>query len=137
MFIKMHRSWTLIALLVFLVSTIGCGSGSREVKMVDSDNGGQVELKKGELLTVTLESNPSTGYAWEVSQTDEAILMQKGKVEFLQVTQPEGLVGAGGTETFRFEAVGVGQVSLTLIYHRSWEENVEPIQTYTLEVVVK
>jgi len=136
MFIKMNRSWTLITLLIVLVSTVGCGSGSREVKMVDSDNGERVELKTGELLIVTLESNPSTGYAWEVSQTDETILMQKGKGEFQQVTQPEGLVGAGGTETFRFEAVGVGQVTLMLVYHRSWEENVEPLQTYTLQIVV-
>ena len=136
MFIKMNRSWTLITLLIVLVSTVGCGSGSREVKMVDSDNGERVELKTGELLIVTLESNPSTGYAWEVSQTDETILMQKGKAEFQQVTQPEGLVGAGGTEAFRFEAVGVGQVTLMLVYHRSWEENVEPLQTYTLQIVV-
>ena len=136
MFIKMHRSWTLITLLIVLVSTVGCGSGSQEVKMMDSDNGERVELKTGELLIVTLESNPSTGYAWEVSQTDETILMQKGKSEFQQVTQPEGLVGAGGTETFRFEAVGVGQVTLMLVYHRSWEENVEPLQTYTLQIVV-
>lgn len=130
----LHISGVMILLIVLLL-TAGCGSQVVEVR--DAEDGGQVELKVGEVLTVTLESNPTTGYSWEIVQTDEAVLSQQGEVEYQQSPQSQGLVGAGGTETFRFKAVGPGKITLKLIYHRSWEKGVEPIQTYTLQVVVR
>nr|HID14920.1 hypothetical protein [Anaerolineae bacterium] len=47
------------------------------------------------------------------------------------------LAGAPGTQTIRFEAVGTGQTTLRLVYHRPWEEDVEPEETFSIQVVVR
>ena len=63
--------------------------------------------------------------------------MQQGEVEFQQDPKSEGLVGSGGTEIFRFKAQKSGPVNLTLIYHRPWDENVEPLETFVVQILVK
>ncbi|GAJ11551.1 unnamed protein product, partial [marine sediment metagenome] len=34
----------------------------------------------------------------------------------------QGVVGAGGTELFRFRALKSGEVEITMVYKRLWEE---------------
>jgi inhibitor of cysteine peptidase len=61
-----------------------------------------------------------------------------GEAEFKQSDTGEPLlVGAGGWEIFRFKAISTGQTSLQLVYHRPWEEGVEPLNTFTLQVVAR
>jgi predicted secreted protein len=108
-----------------------------EVNVDENDADSQVELEQGQILVVTLESNPTTGYRWEVVENQESILQQMGEAEFKQSdTGGPPLVGAGGWEIFRFKAISTGQTSLKLVYHRPWEEGVEPINTFSIEVVV-
>ena len=52
------------------------------------------------------------------------------------LTDGPPVVGAGGWEIFRFKAVSVGQMTLQLGYRRSWEEGVDPILTFSIEVIV-
>lgn len=107
-----------------------------DVVLSAEDNGTVVELGAGQALVVTLDSNPSTGYRWEVSEVDEAVLAQIGEAEFKEAsTEGEQVVGAGGTETFYF-ASAAGETTLTLVYHRTWED-VEPEQVFSVEVVVQ
>jgi len=108
-----------------------------EVNVDEDDADSQVELEQGQILVVTLESNPTTGYRWEQVENQESILQQMGEAEFKQSdTGGPPLVGAGGWEIFRFKAISAGQTSLKLVYNRPWEEGVEPINTFSIEVVV-
>jgi inhibitor of cysteine peptidase len=127
--------WIVVSLLTLSAMLAGCGSVD-EVVVRDADAGGQVALQVGQILAVSLESNPTTGYSWQVTHSDDAILQQLGEVEFKQAGE-EGLVGAGGIETFRFEAVRAGETSLELGYLRPWEEGVSPEKTFTIQVYVK
>jgi len=108
-----------------------------EVNIDENDADSQVELEQGKIFVVTLESNPTTGYSWEVVETQESILEQIGEAEFKpsQTGEPP-LVGAGGWEIFRFKAISTGQMTLQLVYHRPWEEGVEPVKTFSLQIVV-
>ncbi|MBA7665019.1 hypothetical protein ES703_73085 [subsurface metagenome] len=109
-----------------------------EVHVDVDDAGSQVELEEGQILVVTLESNPTTGYRWEQAENQESILEQMGEAEFKpSETGEPPLVGAGGWEIFRFKAISAGQITLQLVYHRSWEEGVEPLKTFSLQVVVR
>ncbi len=66
------------------------------VEVDEDDDGGQVELELGQILVVTLESNPSTGYRWEQAENQESILEQLGEAEFKSSeTSDPPTVGAG------------------------------------------
>ncbi len=131
------RGSTVAVLLSALFLAVGCGS-AQEVQIGADDDGRQIALDQGQVLVVTLGSNPSTGYSWQVAEIQEAILKQLGEAEF-QASDPGGtpVVGAGGTETFRFEALKAGQTTLKLVYHRPWEKDVEPLDTFSVQVVVR
>jgi inhibitor of cysteine peptidase len=134
-----------IALVVVMVAT-GCstsvnGLSGADVVQADAkgivlegkDNGGKVEVQTGQILVISLASNPTTGYRWEPVEINEAILQPLGEAEF----QPQSdLLGAPGVETLRFEAKGAGTTSLKLGYHRPWEEDVELLETFEVEVTV-
>ena len=106
------------------------------VEVNEDNNKGQVELEQGQILVVTLESNPSTGYRWEVVDNNESILKQFGQAEFKpSETSDPPMVGVGGWEIFRFKAISAGQMTLELVYHRSWED-AEPLKTFSIQVTV-
>jgi inhibitor of cysteine peptidase len=113
------------------------GEVAQEVTLGAEDHGSRGELSAKQMLVVRLASNPTTGYSWEVAEIDEAVLAQVGEAEFVvdDLRDPPPL-GAGGTETFRFAVQGGGRTQLTLVYHRPWEE-VEPLETFSVEVVVQ
>jgi inhibitor of cysteine peptidase len=106
-----------------------------DVNEVDANS--RVELEQGQILVITLESNPTTGYRWEVVEDQESILEQIGESEFKPSDEGEPpMAGAGGWEIFRFKAISAGQTTLRLVYRRPWEEGVEPINTFSINVLV-
>jgi inhibitor of cysteine peptidase len=110
----------------------------KEILVEKKDNGSRVELKKGQTLVVTLESNPSTGYSWEVAEGMGTVLQQQGEAEFQPAkTGDQPLVGAGGSETLRFDVAAAGETTLKLVYHRPWEKGVEPLETFSVQVIVR
>ncbi len=122
------------AILLSMLPLTGCGTPSGEMQVDNSYNGSQVDLNVGQILVVSLESNPTTGYSWGVAEIDDEILQQEGEVEYKSESD---LVGAGGVETFRFKALAVGEGELKLIYRRPWEEGIEPIEVFSIGVNVK
>ncbi|MBM4467164.1 MAG: protease inhibitor I42 family protein [Chloroflexi bacterium] len=125
----------LLTLLVALTLATGCSPQQQEVKATIDHNGREMQLRKGQTLVVTLEANPTTGYSWEVAEPlDEQVLRQAGEPEFKAESEA---LGAGGVQILRFQAVNAGQTTLKLAYHRPWEKGVEPLETYSIEVVVR
>jgi len=131
-FIK-SKNLTVVLLLIVIIAA-GCGP-TGEVRLDMADNGRQIEAEVGQILAISLESNPTTGFGWELVELEDPILQLMGEAEF-QPSESKEVVGAGGTETFRFEVVSTGQTTLTLVYRRSWEEGVEPLETFRLNVIV-
>lgn len=146
---RVRLSWGVVAvMLIGLLLVAGCGgvadagrpeaTPAGEILLGAEDNGRQVALVPGQMLVIALASNPTTGYSWELAEGDAAVVQQVGEVEF-SPSAPEGeqVVGAGGTETFRFGAADQGQTTLTLVYHRPWEEGVAPLETFSVDIVVR
>ena len=118
--------------LAVLVAAAGCCS-DEPVRLGANDNGQQIELAVGQQLSVSLESNPTTGFRWEALELDQAVLRQEGEPTFKAESD---LLGAAGTETLSFEALRPGQAVLQLVYRRSWETGVPPLETFECKVVV-
>ncbi len=127
-----------IALRLILVSVIAAGAVlacAREGKNINVDlswSGKQVEMSVGDLLVVTLLSDPRTGYSWSSWVSDETILQQSDH-EYI------GRVGAGGKEIFTFKALTEGTCTISLGYGPPQEqgEEVAPIQTFDLTIDVQ
>ena len=103
-------------------------------RLTEADTGRSIELRGGDKLEITLPGNPTTGFQWDVSVGDTAILRPSGEPEF---EPSSSAVGGGGKFTLRFAAVGTGQMGLTLIYHRPFEKDVPSDQTFDVTVTVR
>ena len=100
------------------------------------NNGSTVTLEVGQTLILTLESNPTTGYSWELAEFDEAVL-KLVSYDYVPDEHPPGMVGVGGKDIWYFQAQSQGSTTLHLEYVYSWEEGVEPVKTFTVQVVVR
>jgi inhibitor of cysteine peptidase len=101
--------------------------------------GSTQQLKMGEVLSISLESNPSTGYSWFATISNPAVLVQMGEPQYQEPPSSSGtpLLGAAGTQTFYFQAAETGTTTLTLDYKRSFETSVAPEKTVGMTVIVK
>lgn len=129
-----NSGWRAVLVLGAVAAMVSACAPSKEVALDAGDNGSQITLREGQLLVVQLEGNPSTGYTWEPAEFEEGTLSQVGEVQFKSESD---LPGAGGMLTLRFKAVQAGQTTLNLAYLRPWEEGVDPLETFSVEVIVK
>jgi len=101
--------------------------------LTGQESGRSVDVPVGEVVTITLAGNPTTGYAWELVDVDRAVLAPDPEPAYVADSQ---LPGAGGKYTFRLGASAVGTSAVTLVYRRPWEEGVPPLQRFELQVTV-
>lgn len=145
MSLKMHA----ILLLACAMALPGCATESGDKAKVDEASGNasdsvvidahadsETRLQRGELLAIALDSNASTGYAWEIVE-DGGPVLEPAPVPASTAPAAPPMPGAGGTSRWRYRAVQTGTATLRLVYRRSWEQGVEPIRTETYRVVVE
>ncbi len=128
-----RRSLLLAALTVTIILFTGCGS--TQTKLMAADNGKTIKVRAGDQITIVLEGNPSTGYTWEAKNLDTSMFQQVGETEFK--SNNPGLIGASGTLTLTFKALKSGSAALTLVYHRPWETDIEPQNTFVVTVIAR
>lgn len=75
-------------------------------------------LRPGGELRIKLDSNPTTGYFWELDFPETGPL-ELISSDYIADPAPEGLVGSGGHQLFVFKAVQKGRVSANFSYQRS------------------
>lgn len=85
-------------------------------------------------VELSLACNPSTGYEWLVSTSDESIAYVD---DLGTVTTEEDpyLVGAPATRSFRIAGAAAGSAEITFSYLRPWE-SVQPLYQFTVPVTV-
>jgi predicted secreted protein len=128
----MHKTFTYLAALVALVLTLSaCGAAA--VRLDERHNGVSVEVDSGGKITITLAGNPTTGYSWELATYDAAVVEPVGEPEYKSDSM---LIGGGGAYTFTFKALAPGVTKVKLVYQRSWEMEVEPIEVFEVTLNV-
>lgn len=98
---------------------------------------GHTTLAVGQTLLIELPSNSTTGYRWQVAETNDGLLLP-GAPFGEEVTDPHsaGMVGVGGATSWRFRTGRPGTATLTFTYRRSWETN-PPAETATYRITVR
>ncbi|GEM_PF-1090015 len=93
-------------------------------------------------FTITLKSNPTTGYSWDVAKIDDLIFKNTGHKYVAPNTK---LMGASGYEVWTFKAIypttykfRVNQVGhVVMEYKRPWEKNEKPTVVEHFMIVLK
>lgn len=107
-------------------------SGSESVEFTEP--GTVFEVDVGEEVTIVLESNITTGYAWELETPLLADVVRL--LDDVYVEPDTDLVGAAGRQELTFEAVGAGTAEVALWYVRDFDDPKEPDDRATFEIVV-
>jgi predicted secreted protein len=86
-------------------------------RLRDVQNGGLVELRRGQTFSFTLGSNDTTGYSWSIVE-QPPFLQSAGGSYIGPDPGPDGEIaaGAGGSRLYRFRADGAGEGTLRLEY---------------------
>ena len=99
----------------------------------------EVEVAVDDSLTVTLCSNPSTGFQWsESAQISDQTVLQQTAYEL--VPPADGLLLAPGTpgkEIWTFQALKKGESTVSMEYSRPFEDGEEAVWTFNLTVTVR
>ncbi|OQX17993.1 MAG: hypothetical protein BWK80_38725, partial [Desulfobacteraceae bacterium IS3] len=139
--IAYYRSWegadsaiSTFTLHVSVAGVAGEEKGGNAGTFTSADDGKSVSLQIGDTISVSLMSNPSTGYQWTIESLDQNVLKHTGK-SYASACE-ETVVGCGGKELFGFEAVSAGKTSLKIAYYRSWQSADSAISTFRLNVSV-
>ena len=85
--------------------------------------------KEPQTATVSLPSNPTTGYSWKVEQSNDLCEITS---EFAE--GEGGALGAGGTDTFTLTPQASGETAVMFMYGRSWEEAPESEIVYNVKI---
>jgi len=108
---------------------------SRPLVVTNSDNGKTVTLAPGADLKVSLNATSGTGYLWQITSNDPAVLNPRGLGNF---EMPKGAPpGAMGTQVFHFDAQAQGTTKLEMAYLRPWEKDTAPALTWSITVNVR
>lgn len=104
-----------------------------------------IDLPSGRLtyepnvLSVVLDENTTTGYAWTCEVDGSAVkpsLDEPLSAEDLGKQDGESLAGAPAAHLFEFAPEGTGEATITLSYARSWED-VAPEKTVIVKATVE
>jgi len=122
--------WLLVLLLINVCPSIqNC---EEKIQLIKIENGEhQVRLSAGEYCQFEVETNPSTGYQWEIicpKGVDYEILDRSKEDD-----QPP-LLGRVEKKILRIQTRERGQFSITLNYRRLWEDEILYVQKIFLEV---
>lgn len=71
---------------------------------------------------------------YKTLQKVDSDLQRVGETHF--TSDSHNLVGTGGTQSLIFKALQAGTTTLTLVYHRPWE-NFQLIDTFSVTLTVK
>jgi inhibitor of cysteine peptidase len=124
--------------IVILALSACSAATAQPLNVDDSYNGKEIEMHTGDTFTVTLDSNPSTGFKWLTQIGDPSVV---GTVDnkFVAST-PAGqapLPGTGGYEVWTFKALKAGKTTISMEYSRPWAGGEKAVQTFTLTANVK
>ena len=137
----MSMSGKLFAVL-FAAAAAGCCSepacpadpGSSRIALTEKDNGRQLRLTRGDMLTVELKSNPTTGFRWQTADANNNGVLKAEKDEF--VAPDTTRCGAPGLQRLSFTPITAGETVLRLVYARPWEKGAPPARSFHVTVSV-
>jgi inhibitor of cysteine peptidase len=116
--------------------TISAEDFTKESKLIR-----QVEVKTGDVFTVALDSNATTGFSWtEQATIADGHILKQTEHEYIAPRSNDDnkpVAGMSGIEEWWFTAGQTGTTAATMSYSRPWEGGEKDVRTFVLTVIVK
>ena len=129
----MKKMFLLIWLCVFLAAAPLSGAEPPKPEAMIGPEAAPVAVREGQTFALTLGSNPTTGYIWQLAEP-----LNEGIVRFISQEyrmDKTDRVGAGGLEIWTFKAVGSGETRINMKYVRPWEKDTTPADTAQFKII--
>jgi len=101
------------------------------ISLIDRDHGRTVESDQGEVLTIRLIENPTTGYRWAIESSGGLELID----DDFEISSKA--MGSGGERVFQFRAASPGSHELHLKNWREWEGDKSITKRFDVNLLVK
>ncbi len=101
--------------------------------LVFQDPGVPITIVPGQEFSISLGSNPSTGFRWKMTlpSGDKTVIFLGSE----HVVLKEAMPGVPGNELFKFKALTRGETKAEFVYERPWETKTAPTRKiFTLVV---
>ena len=85
---------------------------------------------KAQEVRLSFDSNPTTGYTWVAVEDKDIFDIQ----DRYTASSEGGLLGAGGTQTYRLVPKHSGTAKVTFMYQRPFDQTIQASRTYLFEV---
>ena len=111
--------------------TVTCDQFAKQANIVQD-----ATATVGSTITVTLCSNPTTGFQWgeQAQISDTQVLKQ---TSHKMVAGNTGMPGAPGSQVWTFEALKAGSSIVSFSYSRPWEGGEKNVERFKLNVTVQ
>jgi len=116
----------LLATLLVAGLVAGCGSSTKTTPTtpttpkkttikVYTESTKNITAKVGESFIISLKSNPTTGYTWQITGPLSPAVTKVSST-FVPSPNPSSAVGTGGIQNFTFKAASAGQALIQMEY---------------------
>jgi len=126
-----------LPLLILVLVLAGCGGKPTQPavdQLVITEPGKNIEVTAGNEFKIIIDSNPSTGYHWELIGNLDETLIQFVSKDY-RADEPV-LAGSGGSDIWTFKALAAGEAKIVLGNYPPGQG--EPaIQEVTFTVIIK
>ncbi len=100
--------------------------------------GREILLSVGDELTISLDSNGSTGFRWILVENGAENIINNVDDEYvLDAAMDPPPPGTGGKEYWTFEAINQGETTIEMEYNQPWDGGIKAAKTFTLNIVVE
>jgi inhibitor of cysteine peptidase len=106
------------------------------VAVTAQNQGRTVQAEVGNLIRISLESNPGTGYNWELRDFDYDVAVFHSSDLVARDNGGNVLFGAPGDTVITLQAVRPGTQDITLVYRRPWEPPDQVAETFAFKLEV-
>ena len=125
--------FVLSGLILCFSILLGCSKHDGKEVVLEKPNQEYV-LNVGDIAVVTLEENPSTGYSWHYTISNEEIVALESEND---KEQEGNVVGAPSLHTWKFNCLEKGNAEITFKYYQEWEGPKTVVKEYTYVLSVQ
>ncbi len=111
----------------------GSDDGMSRLSFEEADSGDKVKAAYGEIILISLEENPTTGYSWNLSYTDG---LEPVADKYTQHERDVEMVGVGGVHQWSFKVISYEDQSVSAVYKRPWEQTSGEEDRFSLDITV-